>query len=102
MDAQTKRVKVKNRFGLHMRPVAEISKLAYGFDAIITFHKDHKIAHGHSVVEMLMLGAFYGDELKVSAIGNDADEALEVMVDYVSNYTDDHSPIGNKVDTYAA
>lgn len=101
MNTQTKMVKVKNRFGLHMRPVAEISKLAYDFDAIITFHKDNKIAHGHSIVEMLMLGAFYGDELKVSAIGNDAGEAVEVMVSYVSNYTDDHSPQKNKVDIFA-
>lgn len=85
-----------------MRPVAEISKLAYSFDAIVAFQKDNKIAHGHSVVEMLMLGAFYGDEIKVSAIGNDAEEALRTVVDYVGNYTDDLSPKDPDIDICAA
>ena len=89
MNAETQTVKVRNRFGLHMRPIAEISKLAYEFDAIVAFHKGNKIAHGHSVVEMLMLGAFYGDELKVSAIGNEADLALETIVNYVETYEDE-------------
>lgn len=92
ISTKTQVVKVKNPIGLHMRPVAEISKLAYGFDAIVAFHKGNKIAHGHSVVEMLMLGAYCGDELKVSAVGKDADEALATIVDYVANYTDDPFP----------
>jgi phosphotransferase system HPr (HPr) family protein len=92
MNTHTQNVTVNNRFGLHMRPVAEISKMAYSFDAIVAFHKDDKIAHGHSVVEMLMLGAFYGDIIKVSAIGNDAQEALQLITKYVENYTDDCTP----------
>ena len=103
MNTQSMMVKVKNPFGLHMRPVAEISKLAYQFESIVAFHKGDRIAHGHSIVEMLMLGAFYGDELKVSAIGSDAEEALETIVEFVANYTDDQqSPHNGDADTCAA
>lgn len=102
MNTITRHVKVNNRHGLHMRPVAEISKLAYRFDAIIAFHKNNKIAHGHSVVEMLMLGAFYGDVIKVTAIGKDAEEAMTVIAEYIENYTDDFSPKDGDADSFAA
>ena len=102
MNTLSQHVTVNNRFGLHMRPVAEISKLAYSFDAIIAFHKHNKIAHGHSVVEMLMLGAFYQDVIKVTAIGNDAEEALKTIADFVENYTDDSSPKDEEADYCAA
>jgi phosphotransferase system HPr (HPr) family protein len=81
-----------------MRPAAEVSKLAYGFDAIISFHKGEKVAHAHSVVEMLMLGAFHGDELEVVAIGNDAEVALEAIASLLAN----ESPRDNDIDSCAA
>lgn len=90
MNTQSKMVKVKNPVGLHMSPVTEISRLAYQFKSIVVFNKGDRIAHGHSIVEMLMLRAYCGDELKVSAIGTDAEEALETIADFVSTYTDDH------------
>lgn len=102
MNTITQHVKVNNRHGLHMRPVAEISKLAYSFDAIVAFHKNNKIAHGHSVVEMLMLGAFYGDVIKITAIGKDAENALKTIAEYVENYTDDFSPKDEDADSFAA
>ncbi|MDF7823073.1 HPr family phosphocarrier protein [Pontiellaceae bacterium B12227] len=102
MTTFTEHVTVKNRIGLHMYPVAEISKIAHNFDAIVALYKGNKIAHGHSVVEMLMLGAFYGDTIKISAIGNDAEQALRAIVDYVSSYTDDQYPKGPDLDICAA
>lgn len=103
MNTITQHVKVKNRHGLHMRPIAEISKLAYRFDAIVAFHKNGKIAHGHSVVEMLMLGVFFGDVIKVTAIGNDAEDALKAVAEYVENYTDDYlSPQDGNTGSFAA
>ncbi len=102
MDAKTQMVKIKNRFGLHMRPVAEISKLTHQFDASVAFHKGDLSAQGHSVVEMLMLGAFCGDELKVSAVGKDAEEALAAVVHYVTHYKDDQSPHDGDLGTCAA
>jgi len=102
MNTVTQHIKVNNPHGLHMRPVAEISKLAYSFDAIVAFHKNNKIAHGHSVVELLMLGVFYGDVIKVTAIGNDAEDALKAIADYVEKYTDDFSPHDEDADSFAA
>ena len=61
MDTRSQKVKIRNRFGLHMRPVAEISRLAYSFDAIVAFHKGDKIAHGHSVVEQTKRREYHRD-----------------------------------------
>ncbi len=83
-----------------MGPADEVSEIAAGFDAIVAFYKGNRIAHAHSAVELLLLDAFHGDELKVSAIGNDAEEALAAIAAYFNNYTDDQTP--SDIDTRAA
>lgn len=92
MDTHNQTVTIKSRFGLHMRPAAEVSKLASGYDALVAFYKEGRIAHAHSVVELLTLGAFHGDEIKVTAVGNEAEAALGAVTDYFDNYSDDQSP----------
>ena len=92
MDTHNQTVRIKSRFGLHMRPAAEVSKLASGFDALVALYKDGKIAHAHSVVELLTLGAFHGDEIKVTAVGNEAEQALQAVTNYFENYSDEKSP----------
>jgi phosphotransferase system HPr (HPr) family protein len=83
-----------------MGPAAEVSKIAAEFDAIVALYKGNRIAHAHSLVELLMLDAFHGDELKVCAIGNDAEEALAAIANYFKNYTDDQTP--RDIDSEAA
>ncbi len=100
MNTWSQTITIQNRFGLHMRPSAEISKLASDFDAIIAFHKGDRVAHAHSVVELLTLGAFHGDEIKVTSLGNDAKEALATVVRYLEDYSDDSSP--KDIDSAAA
>lgn len=90
---------IKSRLGLHMRPAAEVAKLAAGFDAVVVLYKGNKIAHVHSVVELLTLGAFHRDELKVTAVGNDAQEALKAVTGYFNGYSDDHE--SGKIDEAA-
>ncbi|WP_168442656.1 HPr family phosphocarrier protein [Pontiella desulfatans] len=100
MDTHSQIVRINSRFGLHMRPAAEISKVASNFDAIVVFYKGVRIAHAHSVVEMLMLGAFHGDELKMTSVGSDAKEALKAIADLLADYSDDQSP--QDIDSEAA
>lgn len=88
MKMNNETVEIKSRLGLHMRPAAEVAKLASGFDAIIALYKEGNIAHAHSVVELLTLGAFHGDTLKVTAVGNEAEAALEAVVGYFDSYSD--------------
>lgn len=99
MNTHSQTVVIQNPFGLHMRPIAEILKIAYTFDSSIMFHKADKSARGHSVVEMLLLGAFCGEELHVSAVGHDA---VKAVVFFVEHYTDEESPKGDDIRTFAA
>lgn len=89
MKTHSETIEIKSRFGLHMRPAAEVSKLASSFDAIVVFYKGGKIAHAHSVVELLTLGAFHGDVIKVTAIGNEAKAALDTVRQYFEDYSDE-------------
>lgn len=100
MSTLTQTVRLKSRLGLHMRPAAKISKLAYGFESIVAFHKGDRIAHAHSVVELLTLGISHGDEIKMTAIGADAEKALATIAEFVESFSDDSSP--GDLDTAAA
>lgn len=102
MGTSCTHIRIRNRFGLHMRPAAEISRRSYNFDAIIAFHKDDRIAHAHSVVELLTLGVFYGDEIKLTAIGTDAVEALTNIVSFLEKYTDETEPNNGDPNSAAA
>jgi phosphotransferase system HPr (HPr) family protein len=92
MDPHSQTLRINSRFGLHMRPAAEVSKLAAGFDALVALNKGRRIAHAHSVVELLTLGACHGDEIKVTAVGNEAETALDAVIGYLENYSDEQSP----------
>ena len=70
-------VKVWNKMGLHARPAALLARLAGRFQAKIGVAAGDKTAAADSVLALLMLGAGYGAELRITAEGSDAGEALQ-------------------------
>ena len=74
---------VVNRAGLHARPAAALVKLAGGFKAEIHVEKDGLQVNGKSIMGVLMLAAEQGSNLRFTAVGPDADEALEALTDLV-------------------
>ncbi len=86
---------VQTEQGLHLRPAAEVSKIAQKFDAIVTFRKPGSCANADSVIELLTLGALHGDELKLSAIGAQAEEAVHAISSFLENYKEEHLAIGS-------
>lgn len=72
-------VVICNARGLHARAAAKFAKAAETFDAEITVEKDGQSAPGHSIMELLMLSAATGAEIKISADGPDAKQAVETL-----------------------
>ncbi|WP_372845994.1 HPr family phosphocarrier protein [Pontiella sp.] len=78
--------------GLHMRPAAEIARIAHAFDAKITFHAQDQSADARSMLHLVILCAAQGDRLKLSATGNDAHAAIEAISTFLGGYTEDEMP----------
>ena len=74
--------------GLHARPAAQFVKTAKGFSSEIMIVKGDKEANAKSSMKIMTLGAKKGDEVVIRAEGDDAEEAVEALVEFISQ--DEH------------
>lgn len=79
-------VRIEHGSGLHARPLAAFVKLAKGFEAEIkvenlTTRKGP--VNGKSAIHLLLLTAQQGHELRISASGPEAEQALAALVGLV-------------------
>jgi len=77
-------VRIQNRAGMHARPAAEFVKLAGRFHAQVRVARESLEVDGKSIMGVLMLAAEQGSELRVTASGEDAAEAVEALVALVA------------------
>lgn len=83
MSEVERKVVVRNRHGLHARPASEFVKLASGFSADVRVIKEDLEVNGKSIMGVLMLAAEPGSELILSAEGDDADEAVATLAEFL-------------------
>ncbi|WP_242182750.1 phosphoenolpyruvate--protein phosphotransferase [Sphingomonas sp. CARO-RG-8B-R24-01] len=76
----TRTLRIDLPHGLHARPAARIAALARERDATVTIAKGDRSASARSPTGMLGLGIAFGDEITLSAHGDDADQALDALV----------------------
>ena len=76
-------VLITNRRGLHARASAKFVTVASGVGMIIEVEKDGSKVVGTSIMGLMMLGAAMGDSIIISASGDGADLAVQVLVDLV-------------------
>ena len=72
-------VEIVNRAGMHARPAAELVKLAGRFSSDIRLEKDGLEVNGKSIMGVLMLAAEMGSQLRISAQGTDAEDAVTAL-----------------------
>lgn len=83
MDIIKKKIKVKNKQGLHARPAALFVQMANKFDSNITVSKEGQEVNGKSIMGILMLAAEQDSEITITAEGSDAKEAIEALEELV-------------------
>lgn len=83
-----KKTTVGPKEGLHARPAAKFVKKAKQFDAEITVAKGEREVNAKSSMKVMTLGAKQGEELVIRAEGDDAEEAVEALVELISQ--DEH------------
>ncbi|MAF58167.1 HPr family phosphocarrier protein [Ponticaulis sp.] len=81
----TRVVEICNQKGLHARASAAFSRTAQEFTSNIQVSRAGMEADGKSIIELLSLGAGKGYEIEISATGEDAEAAVQALIDLVNN-----------------
>jgi phosphocarrier protein HPr len=76
-------VQITNQRGLHARASAKFVTLASELGCPIEVEKDGNKVTGTSIMGLMMLGAAKGDSIIIHCSGDDADAALERLVELV-------------------
>jgi phosphocarrier protein HPr len=84
--------------GIHARPANLIVRRLQSFQAKVEFVRDNQRVDGKSILDLLTLAAEQGTKLQIEAIGVDAQQAVEAIVDlFESNFPEPEQP-QNKVE----
>jgi phosphocarrier protein len=76
---------IRNREGLHFRPIMQFVDLASRFCANVRVQCEERDADARSPMELLMLVATQGTKIKVVAAGTDAQEAVDALVGLIES-----------------
>jgi len=83
--ASTRELPIINRKGLHARATAKFVHCAEQFDAEVTVSRCGETVGGQSIMGILTLGAGIGSSITISAIGRQAQEAVDAIAALVAN-----------------
>ena len=89
MSVVENRVVITNRVGLHARPARLLVQTAAQFHSQIQLQHGEKTANAKSILGVLKLGAVLGDTITLHADGEDAEEALQTLVELIQRKFDE-------------
>lgn len=78
-------ITLTNDIGLHARPAAMVARTMTTMDATVTIHFNNTSADARSVLALMALGARGGDQIRVTATGPQAAEALTTLQTMATN-----------------
>lgn len=81
----TKNMTIDIKTGLEARPVAIFVQVASQFESSIYVEHDSKKVNAKSIMGMMTLGLAAGENVTVSAEGNDEEEAIKSIEKYLSS-----------------
>ena len=71
--------------GLEARPIAVLVQVASQYESSIYLEADGKRVNAKSIMGMMSLGFGQGDKLTIQAEGNDAEDAVKEIADYIES-----------------
>lgn len=80
----TREFTILNKFGIHARPAALFVKTVSRFQSEITVEREGMTASGKSIMGLLTLEGYQGSVLKVTALGPDAEAALDAVGELIA------------------
>ncbi len=76
---------LKNPEGLHARPAAMFVQEANKFESDIEIEFQGNKVNGKSIIGIMSLGAFHGEEITIVAKGRDEKEAVKALEELINN-----------------
>lgn len=76
-------IRLKNKDGLHARPAAVFVQEANKFDSEIEIEFQGMKVNGKSIIGIMSLGAFYGEDITIVARGRDEEDAVKALEDLI-------------------
>lgn len=83
-----KSVIVKNETGLHARPAAALVQFVKGIEGDVELVKEGKVANAKSIFNVMALGISKDTEILVRVTGDNEEEDLDKVVEFIENLTD--------------
>ena len=80
-----KSIKIELPSGLEARPVALLVQVASQYESKIHVEVEEKRVNAKSIMGMMTLGLDAGEEITLSANGDDENAAMESIEQYLSN-----------------
>ncbi len=85
LDTVERDVEIVNRYGLHARPAMQLVELANRYSSKIEVSNGTLTVDAKSIMSVMRLAAVKGTVLKITADGEDAGEAVDVLVKLVAD-----------------
>ena len=80
-----KEVEIRNKLGLHARPASLVVKLAGKFESEIQLIKEDTEINAKSILGVMMLAAGPGQNVTITADGNDEVEAVDAIASLIDS-----------------
>jgi phosphocarrier protein FPr len=84
----TQTVVVTNPAGLHARPSAAIAQIVRRSKSQVRFQRGCDSGDASNILELMMLGAVQGTQLKLTATGPDAESVLSAIIAELAKHYD--------------
>jgi len=92
-DSNDKRIEkelvIANKLGLHARPAAMFVRTASRHTCEVLVEKDGEEVNGKSIMGLMMLAAGCGSRIRVSAVGEGAEQAVKDLEDLIGRKFDE-------------
>lgn len=82
---ESRKIVLRNEVGLHARPAALFVQAANKFLSDIYIELNGKKVNGKSIMGVMSLGVFQGEEITIIARGEDEKEAVEELAELLQN-----------------
>lgn len=74
---------ITSEYGIHARPATRLVNLAMSFDSEIELQAMGKKVNLKSIMGLMSLGIYKGEEIVITAEGDDAEKAIASLSDFI-------------------
>ncbi len=74
---------ITSEYGIHARPATRLVNLAMSFESEVELQSMGKSVNLKSIMGLMSLGIYKGEEVVIIAEGHDAEHALQALSDFI-------------------